>query len=166
MAKHTTKRTPPLFKLPPELRNTIYHLILAGPQQTIMVPAQRPALLKVCRQIAAEASPIYCSLNDFHASVTTADVTALSRYITNLGTSGGKAVASLTIALDLEAERELERTSKYGGAGVLNYPRWRWADSSVRVCGLRSSPWWYHYRGRAPRGRMTFTTTLRRGSSA
>lgn len=124
MAKRSTRNLE-FLKLPSELRNAIYEFVLAGQWQTIRIPFDRPALLQACKQIASEASPILCGLIDFYASLTTSDVSAFSRSLAALGPDGAKAVTSF---LDLDMEIKLHRTSKSGGAGVMNYPHWLWND--------------------------------------
>jgi len=63
--------TPPLFKLPPELRNRIYHEALLSPTAVhVTSPTaepiwQSPGILKTCRQLRGETSAIYYSGNTF-----------------------------------------------------------------------------------------------------
>lgn len=128
MAKRSTRKKPPLFNLPPELRNAIYELVLDEPWQAIRIPYSRPPLLQVCKQITSEASPFFCGTNDFYAYLTTADIVTFTQCLQAMGANGGKCVLRLTLSLDIESEAEMQRTSRFGGAGVLNYPSWRWAD--------------------------------------
>ncbi|KAF2769750.1 hypothetical protein EJ03DRAFT_351021 [Teratosphaeria nubilosa] len=71
------KRGSHLFALPAELRNTIYELALpSNDGLRITIPPSghlpRPALLKVCKQITAEASCIYYSINTFYSTMSPA----------------------------------------------------------------------------------------------
>lgn len=61
---------PPLLNLPPELRNSIYHLVLTsenGERIDITLNAIKPRthLLKVCSQIRTEAFQIFSGANEF-----------------------------------------------------------------------------------------------------
>lgn len=75
MTKHRKMDNSPLMRLPPELRNRIYDLVVIESQPiTISIrkrrfgtPMRPPALLHNCRQLRAEASPVYYSSNIFIA---------------------------------------------------------------------------------------------------
>lgn len=57
-----TSRTSPFFKLPPELRNTIYELVARDQQDLKLTPAGRirlPPLARVCRRLRAEMRGIF-----------------------------------------------------------------------------------------------------------
>ena len=79
---------PPLLRLPAELRNYIYEIVLSPPR-TIAVHASaqvvRPSLPKVCRQISDEASEIYFSKNIFHTDVTAGEESNIIRWLFDLG---------------------------------------------------------------------------------
>lgn len=63
----------PLSRLPAELRNTIYTLVLVTGKETVLCETndnesfhwQPPALLHACSQLRLEASPIYYAANIF-----------------------------------------------------------------------------------------------------
>ena len=131
----TKRRPPPFFTLPPELRNKIYILVLSGPRTTLLLPVARPSLLKINRQITAEASPIFTRQHDFYASLTTAKTKTLVQYLRALGPEGAKAIASLTISLDVDGEVAVQREKRSGAGGVMNYLRWFWVDVPGLILG-------------------------------
>lgn len=60
----------PLSRLPTELRNEIYHLALIEENPVLINSDTRrvwraPALLQTCRQLRAEASPVFLGNNAF-----------------------------------------------------------------------------------------------------
>jgi hypothetical protein len=66
----TTNEVSPLLELPPELRNTIYHLVLTSNngeyvEITLKVVKKQTALLRVCSQIRNEATQIFYATNTF-----------------------------------------------------------------------------------------------------
>ncbi|KAK5136595.1 hypothetical protein LTR08_002609 [Meristemomyces frigidus] len=55
-----------LFKLPPEIRNNIYTLVLVSSREELIIEhTSSPALLRTCRQIREEASSVYYGRNTF-----------------------------------------------------------------------------------------------------
>lgn len=65
---------PPLLKLPAELRNRIYEMVLLDATTTHVTTAKAkpdwhsPGLLRTCHQIRSEASSIYYAVNIFRVS--------------------------------------------------------------------------------------------------
>ncbi|KAK0964839.1 hypothetical protein LTS01_018628 [Friedmanniomyces endolithicus] len=65
-------QTSRLLTLPPEVRNTIYHLVLVREgRKRVLAPAlpYDPALLRTCRQIRQEAQGIFLHQNTFYITV-------------------------------------------------------------------------------------------------
>ncbi|KAK0263972.1 hypothetical protein LTS09_002323 [Friedmanniomyces endolithicus] len=65
-------QTSRLLTLPPEVRNTIYHLVLVREgRKRVLAPAlpYDPAFLRTCRQIRHEAQGIFLHQNEFYITV-------------------------------------------------------------------------------------------------
>ncbi|KAK0307650.1 hypothetical protein LTR01_005650 [Friedmanniomyces endolithicus] len=66
------QQTSRLLDLPPEIRNTIYHLVLVREcRKRVLAPAlpYDPALLRTCHQIRQEAQGIFLHQNTFYITV-------------------------------------------------------------------------------------------------
>ena len=79
------KNDSPLLSLPAELRNTIYRYALLEPDEIEVERQQhmQPALLRICRQVRSEASPMFYNENKFKAVSTDLSAIAPATHWTN-----------------------------------------------------------------------------------
>jgi hypothetical protein len=89
-----------LLKLPPELRNRIYELVLAPAMPftlTTYGTQCRPGLLRVCRQIRAETRLVYYHLRKFYIIVTAENMDNIRRWAATITDDGLRSIQSLTL---------------------------------------------------------------------
>lgn len=102
-----TTTPPPLLRLPAELRNDIWAMVLQY-DDIITIPssgqASRPALLKVNKQITSEASQIHYSTNRFRAIITNKRHRGPIHWLQTIGPKNATAITSLAFQLDMRAE--------------------------------------------------------------
>lgn len=70
----------PFLKLPAELRNIIYKLVLVATPTTTVTSRTQPPLTKVCKQVRNEALSIYYAYNQFLVTVSDKSLGANERF--------------------------------------------------------------------------------------
>ena len=92
-----------LFKLPAELRNRIYSLVLIENDTIDVDPLlSLPAILGVCRQLRLETLQLYYSSNDFRILARNCDGTLMHKWVEHWSKMPGKKCVSFNVcgALD------------------------------------------------------------------
>ncbi|KAK4575259.1 hypothetical protein LTR86_001111 [Recurvomyces mirabilis] len=82
MAPHAEKASH-LLKLPPEIRNYIYHLTLVQAEDIPVTSTgyERPAILSTCRTIRKEAFKLYYSGNRFACQPPSYDISPIQKLL-------------------------------------------------------------------------------------
>lgn len=98
-------RDPGLLRIPPELRNIIYHDVFALDEDemidiTLEEVKCRTSLLRVCSQIRSEAKSVFYATNSFYVADFFAQQAELGRFLKNAGSSA-KHVPELIIKIEL-----------------------------------------------------------------
>ncbi|KAI9878847.1 MAG: hypothetical protein M1830_010319 [Pleopsidium flavum] len=88
----TEKRTFPFLKLPPELRNEVYKLLLHQPRPTVVDASVNqyrkvPHILLLNRQIYKEAVSVLYSLRQFYVDVPYSLEPDITRFLTSIGST-------------------------------------------------------------------------------
>lgn len=111
-------RDPRLLTLPPELRNRIYTYALIEPDEIWITPELlQPSLVRVCRQLRAEALELWLTGNKYQVMVIDCDATLATRW------------HELCCKL-LQSDKKV--TTEYKITGLANFNnlkawlRWRW----------------------------------------
>ena len=88
-------------RLPPELRNRIYRLVLVANEPVNVVESEincYTALLKTCRQIRSEASQIFFAENKFRAAFTVNAKGTAVDWLSSIGRERASQITALSIA--------------------------------------------------------------------
>ena len=100
MKGNGTAQTAPLFKLPAELRNSIYELVLRNRYKIhVEKGLSLPPLLATCSKIRDEASSIWYRDNKFIAGVKNCNATTLNAFSEHACTVGQRDYFQIGIAL-------------------------------------------------------------------
>ena len=131
-----------LLKLPAELRNAIYTLALSF-DEDIMVSTvhklRRPALLKTCKQIRAEATLLYFSSTTFHLVISPTELKFTKTWLRSIGRESAAAINPLLLTLNLDQANHRFCRSREGLEWLSTYRR-KWEDlaKAMLEAGIRS----------------------------
>jgi hypothetical protein len=80
----TTSQTSPLLKLPAELRNEIYQLVLVEPYPHVVTITatgiEEPSILHTCKEVRGEAIQVYYGQNQFEHTVLNQDSDPVAKW--------------------------------------------------------------------------------------
>jgi hypothetical protein len=96
-----------LLKLPPELRNRIFELVLsAAPKCYIseLTRPHKPGLLQLNRQIRAETNLMYYALKHFTVHFTASTLSVVHNWVGTVTTAELRSIESVTFKFDLTYE--------------------------------------------------------------
>lgn len=109
-----------LDKLPPEIRNTIYRLVLVDPNYPLVLTkfdfSARKTLIDTCKQIRSEAKDIILAENTFAVVYGKGDGYVAARWLASLG-ERARMVKRLSIVFELSEE------TKKGNQVVVHHSR-------------------------------------------
>lgn len=108
------KESSPLLTLPPELRNSIYRMVIVFPQSIRFGTSEgKPALLATCKQIHNESVQIFWAENTFEATYLDTDRCHLLQRLNSLGQAKCSSICKLQLSWMVTAAEteEFRKTS-------------------------------------------------------
>ncbi|KAK5112308.1 hypothetical protein LTR85_011580 [Meristemomyces frigidus] len=116
----------PLLRLPPEIRNVVYHIALYERRPVAISPNRpsEPSLLKTCKQIRQETELMFYAINDFTTTMTIGPHKHLVHWLSKPQRKLAL-IKSFTVRIelpgfdfwDVDALAEISRTERMGPTG-------------------------------------------------